>query len=450
MVAQDVDDDPPEFLPGLIAEYSVGAQRYRRVDEELTFVGAGGDADERLPRAPFRVRWSGHLQVREAGPYVLQLFVAGTARVTLNGQELISATSQSAPAATAEWWSAEPVELRFGRHAIEVEYAAGDVQPSLGLYWSGPTFATEPIGPQSYGHASEDHPVDALSLGRTLSRGLRCAACHEFPRSSEVVSAPALTHLSGNLHSDWIVARLTDAGDQHGAPASRGMPHFGLAPDDALAVSAALLDASAESLPPTDLSAELEQRARARQKNAPAIRVTADRRQGAMTFASKGCIACHSVNGQASPSAGGRRLFAGGDLSQIASKRTAAFFVRWLEDPATVNPHHRMPIFELSLNERHDLAAYLSGLGAGEVPLDAADAAGQERSTGLIARGRELIALHRCGACHELPAALPRDIAKLPIASSQAWTGGCLGPPQASRQVPGYALTADEIDAVRL
>ena len=124
----------------------------------------------------------------------------------------------------------------------------------------------------------------------------------------------------------------------------------------------------------------------------------ADVRAGETLFHTVGCLACHRVG-----TLGTSDVLGGGDLSTIADKRPADFFSRWLEDPAHINPAHRMPVFPLSARQRSQLAAYLSTLGEVDEALST-DADTDERNADAhqIERGRRLVGEYRCAACHAL------------------------------------------------
>ncbi|MEZ6075387.1 MAG: c-type cytochrome [Pirellulaceae bacterium] len=84
--------------------------------------------------------------------------------------------------------------------------------------------------------------------------------------------------------------------------------------------------------------------------------------QGELAFVSTGCLACHQVGQLGRPSELAQQLLGGGNLTNIAEKRTNVFFRQWLSDQPRVNPDHRMPQFDLTPLEQLDLVSYLSSL----------------------------------------------------------------------------------------
>ncbi|MBI4338311.1 MAG: cytochrome c oxidase subunit II [Chloroflexi bacterium] len=87
--------------------------------------------------------------------------------------------------------------------------------------------------------------------------------------------------------------------------------------------------------------------------------------QGAQVFASRGCAACHTIEGT---TAHGR---VGPDLTRVGSRQTLAAgalantpenLARWLRNPQDVKPGAKMPNLGLSQDEIAALVAYLDGL----------------------------------------------------------------------------------------
>ena len=298
------DDGPPEFLPGLLAQYSVGDRRLEQIDEALLWTGSFDESSGRwrpdagLPAAPFQASWRGFLNVREAGPYRIRFHGSGRFQLSLAGQPVFSVA-----ATTRGWHGDATIELGYGAHELQAEYDCQEHPPALGLYWSGPGFALEPITSSHLTHRSAQTVANPWQLGRELSRALRCSGCHNFPRQDPVLAAPALTHLRDNLHPSWLMNQLRPASPvaaTESEPPLRRMPHYDLSPADA-AVTAALLDRSANSPEPPDWTARLELLNRSRKAKEPAVRTVADPALGPQVFVTKGCIACHRARSGLSP-----------------------------------------------------------------------------------------------------------------------------------------------------
>lgn len=87
--------------------------------------------------------------------------------------------------------------------------------------------------------------------------------------------------------------------------------------------------------------------------------------EGQALLMSKGCIACHRIDG--TPAAG----VLGPDLSHVGSRRTIAAgilennrenMIRWIRDPKAVKPGTTMPTLDLTDEELRALADYLGSL----------------------------------------------------------------------------------------
>jgi cytochrome c oxidase subunit 2 len=76
--------------------------------------------------------------------------------------------------------------------------------------------------------------------------------------------------------------------------------------------------------------------------------------QGKKVFISQGCYGCHMVGTMGTP--------IGPDLSREGRKRTEAFLLEWLRDPASQKPTAHMPKIALAEGEVAALAAFLASL----------------------------------------------------------------------------------------
>lgn len=418
--AQQADDDEfPEYRGGLIAEYrSESGASCRRTDDVLKFVWQNASPDPRLPAGEFSATWRGRLFTIEPGEYQLHLYLAGEVQLELAGQPILTAKSRQ-----PRWHSSHTVKLAYGYHPLEIRYRSGVESAELSLYWQGPRFALEPAPAWHLFHDPTADVPDDFEQGQQLVRALRCGACHELPVQSEPLPAPALTHLTGNVHREWLVHWLTQAPEASTEEQSvtRRMPHFALPAAEAEKLAAYLLAANGES------------------KSTPPANAAGNAARGERLFLTSGCLACHQVGplGRAS-------LFGGGDLTAIAQKRPADFFARWLADPATINPAHRMPVFQLAHEEQADLAAYLQTLAPRE------PARTPEVDDSLIAAGKKLAAAYRCAACHKLPDEIKLQQVANKLQAHSDWTKSCLGLPTPKKHQPGFGLTESQTKAIQI
>ena len=291
------------------------------------------------------------------------------------------------------------------------------------------------------------------SIGPTATTwALRCTACHHLPGQPQPLPAPALDTAKHHLRREWMIDWLSRSPEQQetanesagqGETLARRMPHFALNRDDATALTAWLWSASQPLGKPTQTSdppasSQPKSKSSGSKKKSNEKPREPSAQAGARMVQTLGCLACHQVNGT-----GRGGLLGGGDLSQVAAKRQPEFFSIWLSDPARLNVDHRMPIFRLSKVERDDLVLYLRTLDKQQPGGSAQPASDENKSTdAMLARGKQLAAAHRCGACHRLPEEVPPAAVKSrTLAQDASWDDSCLGAPDAARHVPGFGLS---------
>ncbi len=424
--ADDDDDDFDPWRPGIVALHRDQQGRaVEQLDRRLLIDHAGGGHSVD-PQGS--VRWTGQLLTLVPGEYRLHFYICGTIRLSMNGQIQIEETSDR-----PRWLTTEPIEFDYGYHAIDLIYEPGDKEPVLKSHWEGPNFQLEPIPPSALFHKAGNTPRSTIERGHELVDALGCLACHAVDEGTRRREAPALTHLQGNIFESWLVRWISEprhasgARDSNSEPGSTSrMPSFDVLPTDARAMATYLIANSA-----SHSAANVPEQ-------------EADAAHGEQLFRTVGCQACHDIDFD-SP----RRLYDGSSLKNIASKRPASFFSRWLEQPSDLIPNHRMPIFPLSSEERTDLAAYLLTLEDTErkddfPPLDLSDQAVQDR-------GSELLIANRCNACHELGHSSESEEAFLPVALPDVidWDASCLTPANGNKKRPSYDLAPADAEAVR-
>lgn len=433
---EDDEEELPKFAPGLVATYRTGTRPpVVRVDDDVQLVWHGNaPRKDELAR---NIHWQGRLFSQAGGEYRLHVFVHGSVAITVNGENILTVSTRM-PA----WHESRPIKLAYGYHPLEIGYDRPSTSDAgtIKLCWSGPQFGVEPIPERHFFHEPAKTPPTKLDDGKQLVRALRCAACHDVAGETKPLPAPALTHLEGNLATAWLVDWLTTPAADAAAtsdPLRRRMPHLPLSRGDAEAIAVYLFSASQSSPkvtvpkskePPPAPPVNPDSKKKPKPRTEPYVRA------GEKLARSVGCLACHRVG-----SLGGDGLFAGTDLTQIATKRSPEFFVRWLDDAKSVNADHRMPKFNLEPLERADLAVYLMTLGR---PNEEEKNAVKQS---LVDRGRTLVTEHRCASCHRLPGE-PQSIARSkPLNDKSNWSDGCLGPPHAEKNQtgprrPGYML----------
>ncbi|MEZ6150980.1 MAG: c-type cytochrome [Pirellulaceae bacterium] len=481
-------DELPQYLPGVIAEYHSAGQSRRQLEADVwldeplgrslegpwdgTRARESFAGSQRTESAPRRVTWSGYLWARENGPFQLELFTAGRIKVSLAGKQVLDAYCDQ-----PRWLACEPIELRFGYHQLEIDFEPTAAPARLGAYWSGPSFTVESIGSQYLFHSADQTPDDPWEVGQLLSRGLRCAACHatggnpqQVNKSANsapnVLSAPALTHLRDNLRPEWLVKQLTQPAPLWPTNSSRSsshLPAYELDESDAQDIVAALWQASMPSPKLESLEDQLDESNRSRSKKSEAQRTVGDVAQGELAFVSTGCLACHQVGQLGRPSELAQQLFGGGNLTNIAEKRTNVFFRQWLSDPARVNPDHRMPQFDLTPLEQLDLVSYLSSLADTSpneqtveqtaeqiLATEGNDGNGETQElVGNVEHGALLITALRCNACHQLPESLAANFDIIPLKRDSQWDSGCLAEADPVTHRPGFGLNPSQRNSLR-
>jgi mono/diheme cytochrome c family protein len=493
-------DDSFDFLPGLVAKLvTTSGEHVDRVDREVRIDSASLAGDPRLVGKLKTAEWTGYVMSQNPGRYRLAAYAAGKVILKVAGSSVLDANTEQ-----PGWLFTDPMELEFDWHPLEVHYEPADGDAELALYWSGPGFAWEPLGPRQLYHDPEATISDSFRRGAILARALRCQACHQGAAAdrnsaansreaakvaqADILPAPSLGQLAGNLHSTWLADWLgaapqerqpdaastnveTQSGDDHAAVLSDGalsdgddesaasnlldaahsghrrMPYFALSHHERDALAQFLLEARPGE--PDDADSQSRRRSENAGRNdsdasedAQALRIE----QGETLVLSLGCLACHHYD-----SFGHLGLFGGGDLTWIAEKRPADFFARWLTAPQELNPHHRMPVYELDDDHLQALSTFLATRKRRDSvpePIPAEPVAQAE-----VALGKQVFAKYRCAACHEGPGHEREPISSSSVAALTAqsnWNRGCSNADVPASAAPSYALTRDDQEALRI
>lgn len=358
VLGQEDDEDNP-FAPGLLARYTQGDTGAQRIELSPALAWEQSPPDARFAPGPIEVIWSGRLLTQGADTYRLHVYGQGQIKIDLAGQTVLEGKSDR-----LRWFSTAALKLEHDYHPVTIHYRHGDEAKRLRVFWSSDSFPLEPLPAKQLWHEKQLASASAshYERGAQVARSQRCAACHAIPGEAEVLAAPAIDKLYGNIHLPWLLRSLDET-------------HYGAAqisPDEAADIAAALTGGAQPAK----------------------VELTGNAKQGERLVHSLGCLACHTLGDQ-----GTTDLFGGGDLSNIANKRPAGFFAAWLKSPAELNRHHRMPVFELSAADRNDLAAFLAQQ---KQPTKAPAPASHAPNA---ARGKALLASKRCTSCHHMPGA---------------------------------------------
>ena len=430
-------DEAAELPKGLVASYSAGDRSVERLEEAISYDWGTSLPDRRLGTADgdFKGQWKSQLLVRQEGRHRIHAFVQGTIRIEINGEVVLKAESK-----TPGWMSGEEFTPDVGFQPLSVHFEKSADEARLQLFWSSDVFPLEPL-PGHLFFREESRPDLALvELGRNQFEAFRCGACHkDVLPETKPLAAPDLTRSVAGLPTDWIVKKLT--GHVPGK-----MPRFELSNEQATAIAAALVDSSEK----TKLES-LPKPGKGRNDNN-------DREAGLTLINSLGCLACHSTKPEAASDAAETvveaSLFGGGSLADIGSKRSAEWFNTWLQKPESLNRSHRMPVFELSSQERRQFALALASLGTNGKA--AASIKTQPASDNIVKEGKQLIHDLGCRSCHVVATKKSELIPDLPgLASADGktpnWSNSCIRDGSKSTGKPGQPayekLTPDAITA---
>ncbi|MEQ9410079.1 MAG: c-type cytochrome [Fuerstiella sp.] len=418
-----------DFPPGLLATYTVGTHTVQRIDRVVSFDWSAAAPDQRLPQGAFSAEWSGNLLARLPGTHTFHAFLAGDASIEIDGQVVLR---------TSEEWgfaTSQPITLAAGDHSIRIIYSSpaesDKPRARLAVFWSSDQFTLEPL-PADVLFRDEGSPeLAAAAHGRQLVDSLRCTTCHQSDNGLPPMTAPSLERVKGSQSRNTLLQRLWRP---QNVVRNSHMPGFDLSPDEAESVAEFLLSVSKDALSESTLKFK-----------------DGDQAAGSKLLTSLGCAACHHLPGteQVQPLA---TPYEGPELVNVGARRSAAWLDRWLRDPASLNPDHRMPVFELSKDERRQLVAVLAASGS-ESPdwIAAAEKPDAQR----IEEGKQLVRQANCAACHRIPGIKPTAIAPLTGRSFDHNRGDCLNPvdipnirSNGSVRVPSYYTALDHRGSV--
>ncbi|MCG6157032.1 c-type cytochrome [Rubinisphaera margarita] len=394
------DPEDSDFPPGLLATYTAGDVSIQRLDPDIAFDWQQGSPDLRLPPGSFSVTWDGAFLIRNNGAHRFHAYLCGEVDVLLDGKSVLKAT-----ASEPKWVSGELTDLNFGETELEINYRKTGSTAVVKLFWSSDKFPIEPL-PSYLLYRFEGEPELAeIERGRLEFRARHCDRCHEKSNTLESSPGPSLLHAGTALEEAWIVSKLITPATQH-----EKMPDFKMTAEEAADIARYLRKSSTKSPQLTRADRKLKDK---------------DREEGELLTRSAGCLACHVIG-----ELGTDGLFGGGSLDGVGSKRSQPWLISWLENPARLNKHHRMPEPSLEKKEIQQVAMYLASLEQDPGSIDNAE---HDPS---MEHGRKLINRFGCVACHEIPgfnetsaddeaAAKPREYISL---AGRTDRPGCLEP----------------------
>ena len=359
-----------EYSYGLIGQYQAAETdaKVERIDPDMAFLWNTAPSPA-LPDAKFSVTWTGQLLIKVPTEYQFYADTNGPVTIKINDQVVLE-TTQPGPDVVR----GPSVNIPAGFQEITIEYEAQSDAPKLKLFWSSTEFQIEPLPAHHLFHETNSD-LNLIESGRQQFEDFRCHRCHGG-LDPDLLPAPAFWGITKGLNQVWLIEKLMGG---HAEAASDRMPRFGLSQDDAKAIAAYL-----NQLP--DRFDFVSPRKPNTKKGDP---------NGEELLYSLGCISCHRIGetGNAGP-------YSGGDLSQIASKRSPEWLTTWLSQPNRMNPPHRMPVFKLTSTERSLLVSELGKLGK----YNPDEFKKTKAPSAVSDRGRELVKQLRCANCHKAPA----------------------------------------------
>ena len=263
---------------------------------------------------------------------------------------------------------------------------AGQAHGEADHHWENPLLKGKEIWAAcNECHEGQSHldgaPVFSAAKRTMIESG--CFGCHEIKGYTDLARiGPELAHINAKASPGWVYRWVKDPRDYN--PRTR-MPNFKFSDDQAEAVTAYLVDASAKSgfAVPRGASAG------------------GNAGRGKMLFMSVGCLACHTLGENTKVrETRGTSYDIAPELTRVGSKVSADWIYDWIRNPRRYNPTTRMPSLRLADQEAKDIAAFLS--------LQKDEKAPPERplrlaSPAVIKQGEGLIREYGCAGCHLIP-----------------------------------------------
>jgi len=281
-----------------------------------------------------------------------------------------------------------------------------------------------------------------LTKGKQLFQKLGCHGCHLADGfSKEAKVGPRLNRIKYKVGAAWLFDWIKDP--KKYLPDTR-MPNFNLNDEDALAITAYLMDSSDKTFKFDNKFKE------------------GSAENGKKLFESVGCYACHKFKGKG-------ETF-GPDLTNVGNKVRSKWLINWISLPHTYNDKSRMPNLRISYDDAADISAFLL---KGKTRVRDRQLEKKVRDPELVKAGKLLVSRRGCFACHdingmesmgriapELSSFGRKMIVELEFGDThiphtwESWVRTKLKKPDSFRtervldKMPNFNLTDDEIDAL--
>jgi mono/diheme cytochrome c family protein len=198
------------------------------------------------------------------------------------------------------------------------------------------------------------HPSPYLEETPYLRKGAKlfmtkaCYGCHKVEGISEGKLGVELSEAGAKWRIEYLKESIVDPKANN--PESL-MPHLGLSEEEVKALVIYLKSLTGEDLVDGPVRNYMSLKA---WENKGKAKVEISLESGQTLFASKGCIACHRVNGVGE--------LVGPDLSVVGLQRTKEWIIQHFINPRSLVAGSLMPDFELSQSEMDALTLYLMSL----------------------------------------------------------------------------------------
>jgi mono/diheme cytochrome c family protein len=278
---------------------------------------------------------------------------------------------------------------------------------------------------------------DLVSQGELRFRQMMCTTCHSLAvtRAGETKMiggniGPELTKVGSKVSEEWLVAWLSNP---KGYLEHSNMPRYGWSDEDLYKVSQYVMNKLTDS----DLLT-----------NVPQLGATTEDevKTGKRLFVEKGCASCHALNGIAPQKDFGPDLTALGaknaselEFSKAKIEHNLVSYIQAkLQDPASVNPAARMPLYNW---EQADLDAVTTALlsQTGPAPTSALQhlvVPRKEASFQPVGTFAEIYERYKCYACHRFNGyggTLAPDLSYEGSRAQKKWIADFLKNPQTIR-----------------
>ncbi len=232
--------------------------------------------------------------------------------------------------------------------------------------------------------------AEIIARGQRLFEDLGCHGCHLTEGYEDLAKVgPSLRRIAAKVGGPWLVRWVQNP---HALRPRTRMPTFMFTEEEAIAVTAYLLSASAEESG-TWLAAHPAPEGLDESEAAVG--------RGKELADSLGCRACHGFTpGDVAGQLGADKDIAP-NLSTIADKVGQQWAYHWLRDPRGYSPEAKMPSLRLSDAEARALVAYLMTLGAAAP--GAGDLQRRLAAPEQAEKGEKLVRKYGCFGCHNIP-----------------------------------------------